>query len=78
MKPIAKYLSILALLLTIGPPAWFMMGRLGAAEAATEVTEGQDEQTGDATDSQPTMKALMLGGAILWFAAAPQWLREDA
>lgn len=54
-----------------------MMGRLGAAEAATEVTEGQDEQTGDATDSQPTMKALMLGGAILWFAAAPQWLRED-
>ena len=51
-----------------------MLGRLGSGEAnAAEVSEEAVEPSED----QSTMKALMLGGAILWFAAAPKWLREE-
>lgn len=51
-----------------------MLGSLGAGEAAT--AEVSEEAVGPSED-QPTMKALMLGGAILWFVAAPKWLREE-
>ena len=51
-----------------------MLGSLGSGDAGTaDVSEEPTEPP----KNQPTMKALMLGGAILWFAAAPQWLRED-
>lgn len=49
----ARLLALLALALTLVPPALFAAGRLGDA----------------------AMKLAMLVGAVLWFAAAPRWLR---
>jgi hypothetical protein len=61
MSKLAKPLAILALALTIAPPALFFLSRLGGGSA---ISEG-------------LFKGLMLAGTLLWFATAPQWLRED-
>jgi hypothetical protein len=67
MKTVAKIVAIAGLLLTIGPPAWAFLA--GVAEPSpSEPYSGM---------SDGLMKALMAVGAILWFAAAPKWLKED-
>ena len=67
MSSLAKPLSLLALSLTIVPPLVSLLGGLSAgADAAANpyLSDG-------------VMKGLMLAGALLWFAAAPKWLREE-
>lgn len=49
----ARIFALLALLLTVVPPALFAAGLL----------------------ADGPMKLAMLIGAVLWFAAAPRWLR---
>ncbi|MFZ5494680.1 MAG: hypothetical protein ACOZE5_05005 [Verrucomicrobiota bacterium] len=50
---LARYIALIALVLTVGPAVLFAAGWLGDA----------------------AMKGLMLLGTVLWFAAAPRWLK---
>jgi hypothetical protein len=84
MEKLAKPLAILALVLTIGPPAWMFVDGLSAGrarEAAHEATAAESADPDSAADSGLTtdsrMKLLMAVGAVLWFATAPFWLKED-
>lgn len=61
---IAKPAAILALVLTIGPAVLFLFDGLQAESSSGAVSEG-------------VVKGLMVAGTVLWFAAAPHWLRED-
>ncbi|MBE2214259.1 MAG: hypothetical protein IAE82_10345 [Opitutaceae bacterium] len=53
MNLVARLVGILALGLTLIPPALFAAGKLADAP----------------------MKTAMLAGAVLWFVAAPLWLK---
>lgn len=108
MKTIAKYLALLALALTVVPPALVLIGGLSSetaaspteiptADPADEIEPGEvdfeefdeeiaeEELPGETTQSSAAysiisdsaMKGCMLAGAILWFATAPTWLKED-
>jgi hypothetical protein len=84
MEKIAKPLALLALVLTIGPPAWIFVEGVTTASptnvATSDVTveQASEDAAGDVgfmTDSRA--KFLMALGAVLWFVAAPFWLKED-
>jgi hypothetical protein len=53
MKTLAPIAALLALALTVVPPALFALGKLADAP----------------------MKGAMLAGVVLWFVAAPFWLK---
>jgi hypothetical protein len=84
MEKIAKPLALLALVLTVGPPAWIFVEGVTTArpsDVATPVAtaeQASEDAAGDVgfmTDSRA--KSLMAVGAVLWFVAAPFWLKED-
>jgi len=81
MDKIAKPLAVFALLLTIGPPTWRLVTGVSngpAPVAATDAAVAAPTANADAglmTESR--MKTLMAVGAVLWFATAPFWLKED-
>jgi hypothetical protein len=82
MEKLAKPLAIIALVLTIGPPTWmFLQGISSGPSAATsDETAPSSAPSAAASPSLMTddrMKFLMAVGAILWFVAAPYWLKED-
>lgn len=90
MEKLAKPLAIIALVLTIGPPAWvFLQGISGGPatapsdEPAASSAPAADAAANRAVDAGPSlltddrMKFLMAVGAVLWFVAAPYWLKED-
>jgi hypothetical protein len=85
MEKIAKPLALLALALTIGPPAWMFFQGVSSAPpaAAAEAAEPDSPASTVAAEDSPSlmtdsrMKFLMAVGAVLWFVAAPSWLKED-
>jgi hypothetical protein len=84
MNAIAKTVALLALALTIGPPTWIFLAGIarGTQPTPTEVVE---EDAGEANVpaksegfmSERLMKGSMAVGAVLWFLAAPKWLKDD-
>jgi hypothetical protein len=85
MDKLAKPLALLALLLTIGPPAWMLVEGVAADRASSQ--DSDDPAPAEPAASAPAddggimtenrMKQLMAFGAVLWFATAPFWLKED-
>ena len=93
MSAIAKPLALLALLATILPPAMFCFSGVSggtqdvAASAENDVAAESDDE--ESQESEPVaageesfmtesrMQAIMLAGAVLWFVAAPAWLKEN-
>jgi hypothetical protein len=83
MKSIAKIFALAALALTIVPPACvFIAGvtsnelgagaldpRVGAEKSARGPAEG--------VMSESLMRGSMATGAVLWFLAAPKWIKKD-
>lgn len=68
MNPLVRIAAWAALALTIVPSIWMLVERLSQSPGAAEA--------GVMTDAR--LKALMAVGAVLWFVAAPFWLKDEA
>jgi len=90
MNNLAKAASILALALTIGPPVCLLIEGLAGSESPAALLKTEPNKTGGPRGSdaayrgasagvmtEDQMKAAMAAGAVLWFLAAPIWLREN-
>ncbi len=77
MNKFAKPLALLALALTIVPPGMILLQGLSSKPtvAAEADTDSVSDTPGPMSDG--LMKNLMFAGTLLWFAAAPYWLKED-
>jgi hypothetical protein len=83
MNSIAKIIALAALALTIVPPACvFIAGVTGNQldAGAPDIRVGAEKSARGSAEgimSESLMRGSMATGAVLWFLAAPKWIKKD-
>jgi hypothetical protein len=83
MKSVAKIFALAALALTIVPPACIFIAGVTSdtmgAGALDQPVDLENSARGPAEGgmSESLMRGSMATGAVLWFLAAPKWIKKD-